>query len=440
MNDNGLQRSQRHQDLVKSNFQQVNVQIAQEKIYNFLVGIVKSWEPEEVLQEFNRLFIDCLNSKNLDGVPGIYAIFFDDKEQDFHNTIKRCCYILVNNWESKRKNQYVQELVDLFTKYQLEKGASSNPKLNICQRWLDNFINSRDYEELKIFASRHEEQVKGNWTRRYSSYLLLTQSLNKNNPKEQQEAAIKLSKQMKDKFKFDLAMYIARSQSASASPTNYKNPSILGDNVLRLIKTIIAKKGVYSYENIARLFVVQTQNQTLQQFKESIQKYLFFSVEPQASVGSLRQQLAEKLSSWKVERNEETITKDLFLRICNRVIDCLTTENSKQPAPLFILLLSQGHSLTLVILLLKTILISRNSRTHLEIRIACLISYYEKYPADECLWLIHFIEIFNIAFAIYAENVEYSLLKMKKDEEINHQQPSLDAYRVFSQLKAYTQE
>ncbi|BAZ33305.1 hypothetical protein NIES4074_58150 [Cylindrospermum sp. NIES-4074] len=440
MNDNSLQRSQRHQDIVKSNSQQVNVQIAQEKLYSFLVKIVKSWEPEEVLQEFKRLFIDCLNSNKLDCVPGIYAIFFEDKEQEFHNTIKRCCYILINNWETRRKNKYIQELVDLFTTYQLTKRASKYPKLNICQTWLENFINSRDYEELKIFASRHEEQVKGNWTRRYSSFLLLTQSLNKNNPKEQQEAAIKLSKQMKDKFKFDLAMYIARSQSASASVKNYKNPSILGDNVLRLIKTIIAKKGVYSYENIARIFLTQTQNQTLQEFKESILKYLFFSVESPASVGVLRQQLAEKLSSWKAESNEETITKDFLLRICNRVIDCLTTENVKQPASLFILLLSQGHSITLVILLLKTILISKNSRTHLEIRIAYLISYYEKYPAEECMWLIHFMEIFNIAFAIYAENVEYSLLKMKKDEEINHTESSLDAYRVFSQLKASTQE
>ncbi len=230
-------------------------------------------------------------------------------------------------------------------------------------------------------------------------------------------------------------MYTACSQSASSSATRYKNPSILGDNVLRLIKVIVLKKGVFSHENIANIFIKQTQNQSLKEFKESIQKYLFFSIEQQELVETLKQQFAEKLSSWKAEQNEEIITKEFFLRICNRVIDYLTTENGKEPSSLFILLLSQGHPLTLVILLLKIILICRNSRMHLEIRIAHLIHHYEKYPADECKWVINFIEIFNITFAIYADNVEYNLIKMKEEKQSFNPQWNLDTYRVFSQLK-----
>jgi hypothetical protein len=98
-------------------------------------------------------------------------------------------------------------------------------------------------------------------------------------------------------------------------------------------------------------------------------------------------------------------------------------------------LLSQGNPLTLVIILLKIILISRNSRSHLELRIAELIRYYNNYPEAECYWVINFIEIFNITFAIYAENVEYNLIRMEQEELIVQPQYHLDSYRVFSQLK-----
>lgn len=435
MTDNSLPSSQRHQDIVKSDSQQINVQTAQERIYSFFVKIVKQWTPEEVLQEFKRLFIADIDSGNADSVLGIYAIFEEDKEEEFRNTLKRCCYILVNNWETKKKNKYILELVALFANYKQHQKTTNFPSINIGKNWLHNFVNSHDYEELKIFSSRYEAPVQGNWSRRYSTYLLVAQSFDKNNPTEQQEAARKVSKQMKDKFKFDLAMYIARSQSVTATARKYENPSILGDNVLRLIKMIIIKKGAFSHENIASIFIQQTKDQTLKEFKDNIQKYLFYSVEHQDFVETLRQNLADKLSSWKLEHDDEIITKEFLLRTCNRVINCLTTENSKEPSSLFILLLSQGHALTMVIVLLKIILICKNSRTHLEICIAHLIRYYENYPVEQCKWLIHFMEIFNVAFAIHAEDVEYSLIKMKEDEENSDPQLNLDAYRVFSQLK-----
>ncbi|MBW4686481.1 MAG: hypothetical protein KME40_15590 [Komarekiella atlantica HA4396-MV6] len=438
MTANSLPSSQGYQHFVTSNSRQLNVEIAQERVYSFLADIVKQSPPEDVLREFKNLFIDGLDSPSSDYVPGIYGIFFDDKEQEFRNTLKRCCYIIINNWETNRKYKYIQELVNLFTISNLRIETSNSSIINICKSWLDNFIKSNDYQELKLFAARYNEPNKNCWTHRYTSYLLVAQSLNENNSKEQQEAAKKLSKQIKDKFKFELAMYIARCQSAASSTTRYNNPSILRDNVLHLIKVIVLKKGVFSHKNIANIFVQQTKNQSLEEFKESIIKYLFFSVEHQELAKSLKQQFVEKLSLWKTEHNEEVITKEFFLRTCNRVIDFLTTENGKEPSSLFILLVSQGNPLTLVIILLKIILICRNSRIHLEARIAHLIYYYEKYSADECKWVINFIEIFNITFAIYADNVEYNLIKMEEDQ--SNPQLNLDTYRVFSQLKTNPQK
>ncbi|MEH1923601.1 hypothetical protein [Nostoc sp.] len=431
-----LSISQEDSHCVKStNSKQVNVQIAQDEVYSFFVEIVKKLPPEDVLREFKGLFIDGLDSEDSDYIPGIYSIFLDDNEQELCNTLKRCCYIIVNNWKTNRKDKYIQELVNLFVNENLKIKDNNPPVVKICKSWLENFVNSKDYKDLKLFATKYEESSKGHWANRYTSYLLIDQSVNEKNPKEQQEAARRLSKQMKDKFKFELAMYIARSQSAVSSTARYTNPSILGDQALRLIKAIVLKRGVFSHENIAHIFIKQTQNQTLEEFKINLEKYLFISVDNKESIEAWRQQFVNSLSLWKTDYNQENITKELFLRTCNRVIDCLTTQNGKEPSSLFVLLLNQGNALTLVIILLKIILISRNSRRHLETRIANLIRFYEKYSEEECKGVINFIEIFNITFAIYAENVEYNLIKMEEEEQSSNQQLNLDGYRVFSQMK-----
>ncbi|MDZ7957211.1 MAG: hypothetical protein RMY34_04800 [Aulosira sp. DedQUE10] len=439
MTTNSLHISQGEQVIVKHKPQPMNLQIAQERLYSFLVAIVQKWQPDEVIHEYKSLFIDFSDSANLAQATGLYRISFMKKEEDFYYTIKRCFYILVNNWEAQRQYKYIQELIKLFDNYK-RLSETNNSEDIIHKTWLKNFVNSQEYKNIKLLVSKYKKEAykqadKSSWANRYTSYLLVAQSFDDNKPKEQQEVARKLSKQMKDKFKFELAMYIARSQSTASSISRYQNPSTLGDNVLRIIKMIVVKKGSFSYENVAHIFIKQTETQKLKDFKKSIQKYLFFTVENQELVSTLMQQLSEKLFSWKEESDEKSINNKLLLRICTRLIDCLTIENSKEPAQLFILLLSQGHPLTLVIILLKIILICENARSHLEIRIANLISYYENLPEEDCKWFINFLEFFNITFAIYAENVEYNLINIKENTQTCNPD-NLDDYRVFSQSKS----
>ncbi|BAY94237.1 MULTISPECIES: hypothetical protein [unclassified Tolypothrix] len=438
---NGLDISQEEQDIVKSKSQPMTLQIAQERLYSFLVGIVQKWQPDDTLQEFKSLFIDFKDSPNLAKSTGLYRISFMKKEKDFSYTIKRCFYILVNNWEAQRRYKYIHELIKLFDDYQDKTQTNSRDEI-IHKIWLKNFINSQDYKDIKLLAEKYKKQVnnsatKSNWANRYTSYLLSAQAFDDKKPREQQEVARKLSRQMKDKFKFELAMYIARSQSSASSKFRYKNPSLLGDNIIRIIKIILVKKGRFSYENIANIFIKQTENQKLKDFKQSLQNYLFFTIASQGCTDTVMQQLSETLSSWKKEADEKIVTPNLFLRICNRLIDCLTIENGTEPSALFSLLISQRHPLTLIILLLKIILICENARSHLEIKIAHLIRYYENLPEEECQKFINFLEFFNITFAIYAENVEYTLIKINEHvtevETLNSE--NIDDYRVFSQSK-----
>jgi hypothetical protein len=429
--------SQPVQPVVKSNQQQLKIHIAQENLYSFLLEIVRDWPPEEVLHEFKRLFINNMDSVSTDSVQAIYEIVVANDEEVFRHTLKRSCYILINNWENNRKFKYIHHLVELFAGCSHSKHRTVSRTMNRLRRWIENFTNSTDYEELKLFIAKHEEEENkgGHWVNRYTSYLLVAQYVDLNNPVEQREAAIQRAKQLKDKFKFDLAMYIARSQSNNSNPTRFKNPTILGDEVLRLIKSIVIKRGGFSYENIANIFLKQTQNQKYSEFKQSIQKYLIYSVNNPEFVETLKRQVAEKLTSLYENYDLAPINDALLLRTCNRLIDYLTTENRSEPSTLFALLLSQENPLTLVIVLLKIILISKNSRSHLEARIGELIRYYERFPDEDCAWMINFLEIFNITFAIYAENIEYNLIKMNANGSPYYRMMNLDEYRVFSQTR-----
>ncbi len=434
MNGSRLLRIRGHQLISRSEQLEIDLQTLQDRLYSFLLEIVKSSHPRDVLSEFKHLFIDPLEIYDTGIYLGIYQTFIGSHELEFRNTIKRCCYILINNWESARNHQYIKELVKLFAEYNPREQITKYPKINIFRSWLKNFINSDDYRELKLFIAKYEEQSKEHWVNRYRSYLLIAQALNENNPIEQKEAAKKLAQKLKSKYKFELAMYIAHSQSNKYNATKYRNPSILGENVLRLIKSIVIKKGIFSYPNIANIFIKQTHEQNFQEFKESLEKYLIFSLKKETNIKYIRQQLSDKLFLWKQKYHDCQISKGLILRTSTKVIDFLTTENGSEPSPMFLSFLGEGHPLTLVIMLLKIILICKNARNHLEMRIGNLITCYENYSEEECKAIINFIEIFNITFAIYADNVEYNLINMQTD---NHSQVDLDAYHVFSLTKKY---
>ncbi|MCU0550010.1 MAG: hypothetical protein MUC48_11735 [Leptolyngbya sp. Prado105] len=405
---------------------------AQETLYRFLLEIVRQWPPEEVLLEFKRLFFYQVDAATSGASQSVHQLIVTDQEVEFRNALKRACYILVNNWDAARQYKSIQELVRSFQDVVIET-KSISPSMNRLKLWVDNFRNSKDYADLKLFTTRYEEQQKEKWISRYTSYLLVPQYVDTKNPIEQREAARALSRQLKDRFKFDLAMYIAKSQSATSAEKMPKNPTALGDNVLMLIKAIVARRGQYSYANLANIFINQIQTLNYKQFKHSLQKYLIFSVDYHSQFAAeFEAKLVEKLAPLYPDYNENALTDALVLRTCNRIIEYLTTENRKDPSHLFVLLLSQGNPMTLVIVLLKLVLICNASRSHHEAQIATLIRYYEQLPEQECSWIVNFLEIFNVTFAIHAENVQYNLVKM---QEIPSTQTTLDHYRVFSQMK-----
>lgn len=411
---------------------EATLQRNQEIIYKFLLQIVQERSPENGMLEFQHLFFS-LESSNLssNAFNSLQKIITHNNEDIFRETLKRSCYILINNWETKRSYAYIKELISSLDGLQNLRNPASR-LLNRMRGWITNFVKSPDYQELKLFASRHDDGEDKHWSSRYTSFLLVPQYADVNNPIEQREAAQVLSQQLKNRFKFDLAMYTARSESAIPKEEVPENPTALGDGVLRLVKKIVIQINSHKQYNVSRLFLKQVENLQYCDFKPALQRYLIFSVDKDRALLVFNEKITEKLNGLFTDKDEEIINDFLLLRTCNRLIDYLTTENRKDPAYLFILFLSQGNTITLVIVLLKIVSISPNSRIHLEERIAKLIQYYMSQPVEDSAWVINFFEIFKITSAIYADSIEYNLVKVK-----NNGEESLDAYRLFSQLKGY---
>lgn len=418
--------------LVNYHQQQQNFPVPREIICQYFLTLVKESTPDLVLSEFKNLFIQLVTVHS-EPQTALFQIIISNDEEEFKNTLKRSIYIILNNWVFKRNYNPAHEMVELLNQAP-NACITTSPALKNLSIWLANFVTSQDYKEIKVFVDKYDYREKEHWKNRYNSYLLTSQYVDANNPIEQRKAARARSKQLQDKFKFDLAMYTAHSGHVGVSnEQKTQNPTVLGDEALRLIKQVVSKRSFFSYANLANIFIKQTQRLQYKYFKQSLMKYLFFSVSNQGLVNNLQNKLSEKLDTLYEEYHQEPLNKPLLLKTCNRVIEWLTMPRNGEPSSLFIALASQGNPLTLAIILLKIILICPATRTHLEVCMANLIQYYEDYSQNECHWVIKFLEVTKIILTIFTENVKYNLVKMEEENQSDRTSKDEDACRIFSQ-------
>ncbi|MEG4210124.1 hypothetical protein [Microcoleus sp. S13_B4] len=424
------------QPTAQLNNSELTVSAAQDIIYNFFIYHIKNSKAEVVLQHFKKIFIYLTPPAHPKLIQALHTISEFDSQLEFNNLFKRCCYILLNNWITQRQYQFARDLIKILSERTFSEPHPDN-SLKILRVWLTNFLSSKDYEDLKLFVLKYADyqSLQNHWTSRYQPYLLAAQYLDANNAPEERQTARLLSQQLKEKYKFDLAMYTSRSQSATSQLKNYHNPTLLGDEALRLIKLILVNRGAFSYRSLANIFLSQSQNITYKQFKESLVKYLFDYQGNFLSSDICQAQIINILEIFHPENDGEILKSGLHLRTCNYLIKCLTVENSGEPTALFLLFATQLNPLTLAILILKIILISPHSRTYVELCCARLIQYYQDNSDTECQWLIKFLEVTQIALTIYGENVQYNLVNMSEKHEEEQLFIDLNNCRVFSQHK-----
>ncbi len=407
----------------------------QESIYQFFLKSVQHSSPESVLENFNHLFIFAESSSSPEILSCVYEIIFSKNETEFFHTLKRVSYILVNNWYLNREYKAIDKLVRILGNVKTMSRPLSRSR-NQLRTWLLHFIDSEDYQELKIFAAYCNGHNQNKWSQRYTAHLLVPQYLDYNNPQEQREVARNLALKLKQRFKFALVKYTAhfnapqlKHQYAPANPTK------LGEGAIRLIHQVLDHHLVFNYENYAHIFLQQVNGLSYQEFKQSLKKYLLLKVNNYHCSASINRSTEQIIDGLYTDHNHKQFKFDLLLRTSRKIINYLTTEDGQKPSAIFTSLMIQNSFLSLVVTLLKIVLICPDVHSHIEIVIAQLIRYHEKLPESQCQSFINFLEVFDIVFALYTENVQYSLVQIQDETLATKHLISLEKNRIFSQIK-----
>ena len=409
---------------------------AQQHIYNFFLGIIKHYQAEDILNQFDRLFIKYEEIDNTKAYYALGEILFHDKEEEFKYTLLRCCYILNNNWAINGNIKACQQLVDLFLSNSIGLPTRIY-KLKRLRQWLQNFVSSEEYSTLRSLSGRSGVNKNyHNWSERFSSYLLISEYSDLSKPAEQRQYAETLYRRIKKQFKFNLAMYTARIDSKSGANPQHQNPTTLGDGVLILIKRVLNKQGNDGYRQAAKSLYDQSKNFTFSEFKDSLLAYLGISQDNLEISEVLSVTVVQKLKHFQEHQDDHEMTVSLLHVTCNRVLYYLLLNERRKPSEFLQLSLECNNLLNLVILLLKIVLLSSNGRFYLEGYIAELIKFYSAYEETECRTFINFLDILNVTLAIFDEDTHYSLIKMKN---LTDTMPdvNLENYRVFSQSRKF---
>ncbi|MFN4788000.1 MAG: hypothetical protein ACK5LW_12075 [Pseudanabaena sp.] len=408
---------------------------AQQHIYSFFLTIIKHYQVEDILRQFERLFINYGEIDNVEVYNALGEIIFYNKEYEFKNILLRCCYILNNNWALNGNISACQKLVDLFLSHSISLPTKIN-KLKKLRQWLQNFIQSDEYKTLRSLSGRSVVNKNyHNWSERFSSYLLISEYTDFNKSTEQRQYAGTLARKIKKQFKFDLALYTARIESKTGSASQRQNPTTLGDGVLILIKKILNKRGNEDLRSLAKRFRAQVDDVTFAEFKDYLLDYLGISRNDFEIPEIMRLTVVQKFSRFHEHQNDQFMTVNLFNVACNQVLRYLLLNKRRQPSELLQLSLESNNLLRYVVLLLKVVLICPKSRLYLESYIAELIKFYSSYDEVECRCFIVFLDMLNVTLAIFDKDTDYSLVKMKNLEN-DFTDISLENYRIFSQSKS----
>jgi hypothetical protein len=490
-------------------------------IYQHLLVWVRCGAPEAVIAEFDQLFLHNLDSSSEEALHAVYRLALIGNEPAFRSTLKRACYIAVNNWAKTRQYAAIADLIALFDQSQITYTDTLSPSLGRLRQWVRAFVASADYRDLQTLAARYlghgtarptwgsvgevdpelgtwaVGKAAQPWRDRHLAHHLIAQAADRHNPREQRELALGMAKQIRDRFKFDLAMYVARSQVRSrlgggaAAPGSEDrpyprahghpapvNPTCLGDRALQIVKTIVLRGDRRAYERQAAQLLAQLHAVRYRDFKARWVDYLLTTDPATSGAGTLEHRLRQTLQTIYANHDRDLVSDRLILLTCHRAIELLLVNmrqgnvrqgnmhqgnvrqgnmhqgDRPEPSALFVRLMASGSPLTLAILLLKIVLLSPTSRLHLDLCVAKLLDYYDQVsPAEtspattsESLppdhppqdWMGYFVDILNVTFAVHAENVRYSLVRMDVGNgevctALSAEQ--LADYRLFSQVE-----
>lgn len=438
-------------------------------IREFFYELVKKETPAVVIEKFTLLFFDlCAKEENEDEILNKLADIIHHKDEAvFLETINLCCWILINNWSIQRKEQEKYKLLQAFItrNFDVEVVFLQHPVTMRLNLWLKSFIEGEEFFFIQLYCSPQNQGSSTNysyycqanhWARNYIHYLLITDSEEGIHP-ELAKRNKKLVKRFRRKFSNNLASYVTFYKKSTYCECQQESPTVLGKLIMTVVKEILIQQKLSKDNPLAQKFKSNMKRISYQKFKECLLDYLFYKLKDQITpekfinieevesspkitpgelsfIDKLRTNLASKLKSLYSNYNRQKLNSHLFIDTCNWLIDYLTFQDG-EPANMFIKTMAHGFYRTLTIIFLRLADLCHYCHSHLEKRIADLI----KYSKSGGEWLIHFLDIFQVGFAMFFHNeieenkkVLYEIIKLGQGQD---GEQDLNSYRVFISVK-----
>lgn len=416
--------------LILENYEQDDITVAQEILYNHLTYWVKREQPTQLIERFRLLFIDGTSYPEPDVKAALDRIISSNvAQQELKNILNRCCHILVNRWQMNAQSKgAIVLLLALFK-------SSTSPT------FVQMFIESEEFKTLQRLVqivepnsdnnTNNKENQKNKFNRplgqlisRYP-YLYTHRLLSEDSDSEHQQTIRQLQSEKQHQFETNLSLYstylMRRLQQTRQSSSNsaaqiiqpVKNPTLLSDRQLLLALKQFAGKaeGSYTYRELAQGFLAHTCNTSSYEcFKDDLYEYLITSIDPEYGKHQFNQRLYKHLKNTLTEFDSHKINDVLLKRTCTQLFNFLL-ESPQQPEHLFFIdLISNITPLHTIGLLLKIVLLSHQSQPHLEKRFSLLFNHYESQVIDEILWLVESLESLNIALIVNFGAIDLSYI------------------------------
>jgi hypothetical protein len=434
----------------------IDTSIQEQMLYKHLIDLVQRESPTQVVERFRTLFINGTSYPDAEIAVALDRITASPMaEQEFNHILNRCCHILVNRWRMNPKYKgAIAQLVALFKSPSLSSPAETSHSCSSrrLRKLLENFVESEDYQRLIDSVVESEDDHKGRelgqdertvtlnppnpgtktvidrpvaqLISRYP-YLYTHYHLSEGSSCEQQETIRKLQAERQRQLELHLSQYatylvrqIQISRETSLASTAkiiqpVRNPTLLSERDMFLaLKQFVGKvEGSYTYRELAQCFLTHTYNtRSYQRFKDDLYDYLITSIDPEYGKHKFNQRLYNHLKNSFTQFDSQKVDDSLLFRTCSQLFNFLV-ESPQRPEHLFFIdLISNIGPVRTTGLLLKIVLLSRQTKPHLEKRFSILFNHYESQTVNDILWFVQSLENLNVALIVNFGAVDLSFI------------------------------
>jgi hypothetical protein len=301
---------------------------------------VEEESPQWIFSEFDNLFILGAKVSNKAVQKYLDKLITAEEEQIFNHTLKRCCFILLNNWKAIRNYDYCDRLISFLNGIKNNVVIPQNKTDEIRIRWIIKFLKSDDYEAMKNFAYQH---LGGDTNFAKQLYSVPVQKIkaNTNNTEYVQYLSQKYNKKFIEKY------------------------------TLRAI--IFNKKSLGNfYFNV----------------KNDLYEYLFDDMESYPLFDLIKEKIYHDIEHYYEDEPDKIWDQNLEIRTFNKILDKISISKDKSPSSVFMCLITQGSLSIWVNLLIKIVLVVPECNKYLDHCISSLMEYYRQSPTFDFEWLI----------------------------------------------------